>query len=272
MFLAPVISFVTYYPDRGVLGRIGIARDAGFTVYVFDNTPGGSEILRNGESENINLMGTGENLGLGAALHLMMQSVAENGFSHVFYFDQDTVFTKDTMQWLRAWLDLNESTLDSKRALWNFTDSTVPLSPAEAIIQPGYLMVSSGSLFNLSAVKQLGWHNPKIFLECIDYELCSRALCAGFSIAKVEGCVGIDHLSLQPRESLKLLGREFHYRIYSLARTVGFLRGLLILALGSIYRGQWVFGVKCLRNILTHLVIQIRAIGFHFLRIILGRR
>jgi len=271
MFLAPAISFVTYYPDRGVLDRMGIARDAGFTVYVFDNTPGGSEILRNGESENINLMGTGENLGLGTALHLMMQAVAENGFSHVFYFDQDTVFTKDTMQWLRAWLDLNESRLD-KGAIWNFTDSTVPLSPAEAIILPGYLLVSSGSLFSLKVLKQLGWHNPKIFLECIDYELCSRALCAGFSIAKVEGCVGIDHLSLQPRESLKLLGREFHYRIYSLARTGGFLRGLLILALGSIYRGQWVFGVKCLRNILTHVVMQIRALIFHLLRIILGRK
>jgi len=271
MFLDPAISFVTYYPDRGVLNRMVIARDVGFTMYVFDNTPGGSEILRNGESEKIILMGTGENLGLGVALHLMMQAVAENGFSHVFYFDQDTVFTKDTMQWLRAWLELNESRLDTG-AIWNFTDSTVPLSPAEAIIKPGYLLVSSGSLFNLSALKQLGWHNPKFFLECIDYELCSRALCAGFSIAQVEGCVGIDHLSLQPRESLKLLGREFHYRIYSLARTGGFLRGLLILALGSIYRGQWVFGVKCLRNIFTHVVMQIRALIFHLLRIILGRK
>jgi rhamnosyltransferase len=270
MFLAPAISFVAYYPDRGVLDRIGIARDAGFTVYVFDNTPGGSEILRNGESENINLMGTGENLGLGAALHLMMQAVTETGFSHVFYFDQDTVFTKDTMQWLRAWLDLNQSRLDTG-AIWNFTHSKVPLTPAEAIIEPGYLLVSSGSLFNLSTLKQLGWHNPKFFLECIDYELCSRALCAGFSIAKVEGCVGIDHLSLQPRESLKLLGREFHYRIYSLARTGVFLRGLLTLALGSFYRRQWVFGIKCLRNILTHVAMQIRALVLHFLRIILGR-
>jgi len=271
MFLAPAISFVTYYPDRGVLYRMGIARNAGFTVYVFDNTPGGSEILRNGETEKIILMGTGENLGLGAALHLMMQAVAENGFSHVFYFDQDTVFTKDTMQWLRAWLDLNESRLDTG-AIWNFTDASVPLSPAEAILLPGYLLVSSGSLFSLKALKQLGWHNPKFFLECIDYELCSRALCAGFSIAKVEGCVGIDHLSLQPRESLKLLGREFHYRIYSLARTGGFLKGLFTLALGSFYRRQWIFGIKCMRNILTHLVMQIRALIFHLLRIILGRQ
>jgi len=270
MFLAPAISFVTYFPDRGVLDRMGIARDAGFTVYVFDNTPGGSEILRNGERENINLMGTGENLGLGTALHLMMQSVAEDGFSHVFYFDQDTVFTKDTMQWLRAWLDLNQSRLDTG-AIWNFTHSKVPLTPAEAIIEPGYLLVSSGSLFNLSTLKQLGWHNPKFFLECIDYELCSRALCAGFSIAKVEGCVGIDHLSLQPRESQRLLGREFHYRIYSLARTGGFLRGLFTLALGSFYWRQWVFGVKCLRNILTHVAMQIKALVLHFLRIILGR-
>jgi hypothetical protein len=268
MVITPAISFVTYYPDRGVLDRIGFALELGFSVFVFDNTPGGSEVFKNAEQENLFLMGSGKNVGLGMALHKMMQAIAEKGFWSVFYFDQDTLFTKATMEWLKQWLMVNDTSLKAGVAIWNFTNSTVPLSPAEAIIRPGYLLVSSGSLFQLDVLNKLGWHNPNYFLECIDYELCARALYAGFALVEVGGCVGIDHLSLQPVDSLQLMGRKCYYRLYSLRRTWSFGWGLFVLGIRSFFRGQWIFGLKCLRNIATHVLMQIRALTLRFLQVI----
>lgn len=270
MITTPAISFVTYYPDRGVLDRIDFALESGFSVFVFDNTPGGSEVFKNEGQENFFLMGSGENVGLGMALHRMMQAIAENGFSSVFYFDQDTLFTMATMEWLKQWLRGNDTSLNAGVAVWNFTNSSDILSPETAVNQKGYLLVSSGSLFQLEVLKKLGWHNPRYFLECIDYELCARALYAGFALVDVGGCVGMDHLSLQPVDMLQLLGRKFTYRLYSLGRTWSFVWGLFVLGIRSFLRGQWIFGLKCLRNIATHALMQIRALVLRFLQVIFG--
>ena len=270
MITTLAISFVTYYPDRGVLDRIGLALESGFSVFVFDNTPGGSELFKNRVHENVFLMGSGENVGLGMALHRMMQAIAESGFSSVFYFDQDTLFTKATMDWFRQWLQVNETSLNAGVAIWNFTNSREILSPDTAVTQKGYLLVSSGSLFQLEVLKKLGWHNPNYFLECIDYELCARALYAGFALVEVGGCVGMDHVSLQPVDTLQLMGRKFTYRLYSLGRTWSFVWGLFVLGIRSFLRGQWIFGIKCLRNIATHVLIQIRALILRFLQVIFG--
>ena len=270
MITMPAIFFVTYYPDRGVLERIGLALESGFSVFVFDNTPGGAEVFKNYVQENLLLMGSGENVGLGMALHRMMQDIAEKGFSSVFYFDQDTLFTKATMDWLKQWLRGNDTSLNAGVAIWNFTNSRKSLSPETAVNQKGYLLVSSGSLFQLEVLKTLGWHNPNYFLECIDYELCARALYAGFALVEVGGCVGMDHVSLQPVDTLQLLDRKFTYRLYSLGRTWSFVWGLFVLGIRSFLRGQWIFGLKCLRNIATHALMQIRGLVLRFLHVIFG--
>ncbi len=260
MFKRTALCFVAYYPPSEFFASIQLGLSEGFTVYVYDNTPNGDAQLNNISSPELVLLGSGKNEGMGVALNVLLQKIAKSNHTNALYFDQDTLFTAKSLHWIQAWLSLHNADLLDV-AVINFQANSTQQTPENARNQNAHLLISSGSVFCLPAVKKIGWHNRAYFLECVDYELCARAHFANLRLLQVHGCPEIDHSSLQPTNEVQVMGKKVTFRLYPWVRIYSFIAGLAGLSLSALRKGHLVFSWKCFRNIVTHSFTQLLAVG-----------
>jgi len=253
------LCFVAYYPSSALVASIQLGLSEGYTAYVYDNTPSGDDQLSKILSPDFVCLGSGKNEGMGIALNELGQHIAAEKHSHALYFDQDTLFTAASLQWINAWMALHTADL-TNAAVVHFQANTQQTTPENSSMQNAYFLISSGSLFGLEALKKMGWHSRSYFLECVDYELCARAHFANLAVLKVQGCPGLDHESLQPQDEARIMGKKIGFRLYPWIRIYSFIIGLAGLSFTALRKGHLVFAWKCFRNILTHTVTQLFAV------------
>lgn len=246
------ICLVSYYPDKDLLERIEFTLQDGYSVFVYDNTPSDTSFFSALSMPNFTLLANGKNEGMGVALNVLLKFVKELGFSRALYFDQDTVFTLGSLRWIDEYLAKDCEIADVNWGALNF----LPNKKMGLTQKHVTLMVNAGTLFNLGVIEQIGYHNVRWFLECVDYEWCGRALNKGFNLLQVGGCPGLDHEINQPNDRRKFWGKHYHIRIYPISRTLNFTRGLCLLGIWGFVVGEWKFGLSCFRNTLTHIVNQ----------------
>lgn len=271
MYNTFALCIVTYYPNEDIYTRIKDYLEFGNTIYVWDNTPNGDTIFHNHKENNLVILGTGINVGIGFALNKLLNQIHSDGFRLALYFDQDTLFTVKSLQWIQNWSSHNEATIKDTAVL-NFKPNISENEIEQFELRTVYLVISSCSLFNLEIIRKIGWHNPKLFLECVDYELCARAHFSHFKISLVSGCPGLDHDKLQPNNSVSILNRKFKYRQYSINRNFSFTYNLLKLSLQSLFKGYLMLSWCFLRNVITHLLSQTRASLFTAINLLTVRK
>ena len=259
------LCFVTYYPHKDLLTRIKGALRDGYTVYIWDNTTNGDKIFHNIKEDNLFIHGNGINKGVGFALNKLLFQVHSEFFNLALYFDQDTLFSMESLKWIKNWLNHNELN-SNETAVWNFKSNTLENEFKKSKPQNADFVISSGSLFNLSNISKIGWHNPNLFLECVDYELCARAHFSNFKISQISGCPGLNHYELQPFYSIVIFNRKFEFRLYSINRTFSFIFNLLKLSLKSLFKGHFMLAWYFFKNIISHLLNQTNAIFLSFVK------
>lgn len=232
-----ILVSVLYQPPLSFQERLQEALNEGWPVLVFDNGP---ERFRE-SALNLTVLSAEGNRGLGYALCESMKWAHKQGYEYAFYVDQDTIFNSETLAYVS----------DSLSALENVQDRRVAVGfTAEGLGNwvSAPLLINAGTLFHLPSLKQLGWHNPNRFLECVDYEFCLKARRAGFELGQIGACPGFDHQSEQPKHGAG--------RLYSAERTRAFLLSLFSLAFSALMQGPrryaWIF----IRNIFTHMGSQ----------------
>ncbi len=238
------VCIVTYFPSALAVERIQAASKQ-WPIWIFDNTPKGG--LCRPWGQEIKLLGTGRNEGLGYAMHTLMKAVRVAGYTKALYFDQDTVFRLSSLAWIQAWLQDREEQI-SDFALLNFLPSTSGDSTLPGLVKPTQLMINSGTLFDLAALEKVGYHRSTWFLECVDYELVLRMARAGYRMGAVNGCPGLDHEKEQPSAQIN--------RIYPIMRSLVFVGRLLQLSFSALVFGPRSYAWLFLRNVLTHCVSQ----------------
>jgi hypothetical protein len=214
-------------------------------IWIFDNTP--KDGLGTPWGQEIQVLGTGRNEGLGYAMHTLLKAVRETGYSKALYLDQDTVFGLSSLAWIQAWLQDREEQIPDFAVL-NFLPSSSCDSSLPGLIKPIQLMINSGSLFDLARLEKVGYHRSTWFLECVDYELVLRMARAGFRLGAVIGCPGVDHEQEQPSAQIS--------RIYPIKRSLVFVGRLLQLSFRALVFGPRFYTWLFLRNVLTHSVSQ----------------
>lgn len=100
------------------------------------------------------------------------------------------------------------------------------------------LAISSGMLFVLDNVARMGWHNPRYFVDGVDYEFCLRARARGYKIAVCSGAPGFDHVTDQADKDHVLFGRPLRLRKYPWRRVFDSLGAYARLSLTSLGRGD----------------------------------
>jgi hypothetical protein len=238
------VCIVTYFPSALAVERIQ-AVSKQWPIWIFDNTPKGGKGSPWGQE--IQVLGTGRNEGLGYAMHTLMKAVRGAGYTKALYFDQDTVFGLSSLSWIQAWLQDHEEQIPDFAVL-NFLPSSSCDSSLPGLVKPIQLMINSGSLFDLATVEKVGYHRSTWFLECVDYELVLRMARAGFRLGAVNGCPGLDHEQEQPSAQIN--------RIYPIKRSLVFVGRLLQLSFRALVFGPRSYAWLFLRNVLTHCVSQ----------------
>lgn len=223
---------VTYWPDLEQLQRLLTALMPQVShCVIIDNTA--NSLLADWLKEqstlvnNITLITPQVNLGLGAAHNLGIDYAKQHGYEFIIQFDQDSIPKSDLVEQLfRAYQYL--TTTGHKVAAvgptWNSADQRkqarfirqqgwrkmilqCPIDDPTAIIQTDHV-ITSGCLFPLTIIDEVGKLNEDFFIDAVDIEWGLRAKAKGFNSYAVCSAQLVHELG---EEVVNFLGRSFQY-------------------------------------------------------------
>ena len=218
---------VVYNPDRELLHR-NIESFINYVdkVLIWNNTPDDkhhSSCILQINTDKIDYLGTGENVGISSALNQAWKFAKQMGFDFILTMDQDSVWY-DFEQYKDAVILKNkkEICICGPYALENINEK-----PLVQDFQPYRWQITSGMLIHTSLLDCIGGYNEFFKVDCVDIELCLRAKLKGYNsyycpvgfLLQRYGAFSIRHI----------LGRSIYYVYYNPSRIKGILEGHLLL-------------------------------------------
>ena len=229
------IGLVLYHPEESLLKRVEQMVALGFRVYVFDNSPFDASCNHAIQSHpNINYLTAGKNVGIGYSLSTLCATAYAHGFERLLFLDQDTGISSQTLEFIATFHQSLPSDIQRQYAALVFSGHPATDHSVEEV----RLAISSGSLFNLLALKQIGWHNEKYFVDCVDYELCVRARRNRLKVGLIKNTPDFDHVTEQPDQTINLFGKKLLVRRYSATRIHDALGAYLKLIVGGVFQNR----------------------------------
>ena len=229
------IGLVLYHPEESLLKRVDQMVELGFQVYVFDNSTFGAQYSRAIQNHpNISYLTAGKNVGIGYSLSTLCATAYAHGYQRLLYLDQDTGISRQTLEYIETFPQSMPSDTQQQYAALVFSGHLAD----DHSVQEVRLAISSGSLFNLSALQQIGWHNENYFVDCVDYEFCLRARRCGFKIGRIRNTPDFDHVTEQPDRSINIIGKQVLVRSYSASRITDALGAYIKLIVGGLFKNS----------------------------------
>jgi rhamnosyltransferase len=255
------LGIVTYRPAGSLLARLQQALDAGFAVYVFDNSPDEPACRDSLEGRpRAHYATDGRNAGLGVGISAVCSQAFDDGFPALLFFDQDTVFEARTLEFIDAFHRAHHMLgRDHSAVLFNARSGTAASDVNAPMLRDIRMAISSGTMFFLDKLRAMNWHNRMYFVDCVDYEFCFRSECHGYRIAEFSATPGFDHLSEQPDRVFCFMGRQHAVRCYAASRIKDTVQASTRLALTALRAGRFSFFATMVRSLGIYLGFQIIA-------------
>lgn len=229
------VGLVLYNPEKSLIERVDQMISLGFRVYVFDNSPFGAKFTGNMQkSQGVFYLTAGKNVGIGYSLSTLCATAYAHGYQRLLFLDQDTGISPSTLEFIEEFPKSIATDIEQQYVALVFNGQPA----AEHSIHDVRLAISSGSLFNLPALKEIGWHNEKYFVDCVDYELCVRARRFGFKIGLINNTPDFDHVTEQPDRKVNFFGKQLLVRRYSATRIKDALSAYLKLIFGGLFKNR----------------------------------
>ncbi|SBS40424.1 hypothetical protein MSP8887_04372 [Marinomonas spartinae] len=236
---SPVFFSVLYHPDDNAFLNVKNALKAGLKVVVYLNKV--DEIfLKKLYDLDVLIIGDNTNAGLGKAFYEVEQYLFQNGFEYYVYFDQDTIVSDS------FW---NNLVLEC-RGVYDVDTGLVFYTSEGADKFNSGIVISSGCLFSISVMKEVGFHDPTYFVEGVDYDYCVKVRRKSLKV-KVLEVTGIDHQSLQDGEDIDFFGQTYRARLYGWRRVKDFNFSQLKLLFRSFRYGMYFFSFFFLKSIVS---------------------
>lgn len=234
-------AVVTYHPDSEWPARLDtILREHPRVVVVDNSTCTTAQTFvadTVARRPGTKLHSLPENPGIGVALNLAFSTLSSEDFTHVVAYDQDSIPADGFVSALIATATAHPHAVviganwtDPRRpgrpAL--FLRSGPPLNlgfhrlPADRDLSELLCVITSGSLFDLSAWRKLGGFTEDLFLDLVDTDYCLRVRRAGHDIAACSSARLLHHRG--EKKSVRFLSRIFYpahtplFRLYCLSR------------------------------------------------------
>lgn len=261
------IGFITYNPQDSFFARLRELANNGYSIYLFDNTPEfvATKMICD-EFSNVLYITAGNNVGLGIGLSIIGATSYYDANSNLLFFDQDTLFSIDTIKYIESVTNSFSSDITKDYAVIAFNEKK-QLQNKFNNLQDALLVISSGSLFILKNLKSIGWHNSRYFVDGVDYEICLRARVKGFRIGTHGNVPGFDHESEQPDKFFMIFGKKLPLRRYPIIRlldsTKAYLRLIFYAIIHLDFRATWVLSRSFLIFLLGQSLSRIILKGTH---------
>ena len=201
-----------------------------------------------------------ENVGLGKALHDIGMFASDSGAEWLVYFDQDSSFTEDSINCIISLLESPDLLNFKKIGSISLRDITYSKYNTKTTLKRVTLPQGSAIVFNIPALKIIGFHNSNIFLDCMDYYFDYMMRRNGYNQYIYYGIRGADHIKHQPSRYLNILGfkvRVFLLRKYPFWRIKNTITVSLKLMLMSLSKLDSIFLFYVLRFILIYCFFQV---------------
>ncbi len=264
----PIIATILYKPDQSTYKRIRAAIADGYEFYMFDNFPDDkSKSFIDEYKHRIRYFTFNENVGIGPALKLMCATAYEEDNRYLLYFDQDTIYNKDTLDYIYDYIHTSSEpiTFNQKVKILSVTFRDAATRRKEKQVQKISIgkynlnivdfTISSGTLFSLENLKKVGWHDESYYIDGVDYYICLSARAAGFKVAEIYNTPGLDHNTEQGYQKYKFLFKRYNGRKYPLNRIKDYLNASLKLIIKSAsINTRLTF--RIIRLLISYLLIQ----------------
>ena len=129
-----------------------------------------------------------ENMGIAFALNRILDTASEKGYDWVLTLDNDTVCDPDMISVYSQYTHLDRFGIISPHIIHRGN-----LSPEEYLSAPKHEVelihsydrcITSASLTNVKAAKEVGGFNDELFIDAVDFDLNIKLISAGYSILK----------------------------------------------------------------------------------------
>lgn len=228
------LAIILYNPSLSSINRILNFVDLGVKFYVFDNSEKKNEALLN--QNGIKYYSDEYNYGLSFSLNFLCNKIKQDKFDSFLFFDQDTIFTIQTLEFVQNFVDfkyyINDSILNSALAV-NFRDNSVLNSPLNIIntwffnsysINEVFFNINSGTMYFLKNYYLYNWFDNKYFVDGVDYSFSLDVIINKFRNFSITNVPGLNHFDEQGDSNIFILGKKITSRIYSFKRNYDFLR------------------------------------------------
>ena len=228
------LAIILYNPSLSSINRILNFVDLGVKFYVFDNSEKKNEALLN--QNGIKYYSDEYNYGLSFSLNFLCNKIKQDKFDSFLFFDQDTIFTIQTLEFVQNFVDfkyyINDSILNSALAV-NFRDNSVLNSPLNIIntwflnsysINEVFFNINSGTMYFLKNYYLFNWFDNKYFVDGVDYSFSLDVIINKFRNFSITNVPGLNHFEEQGDSSIFILGKKITSRVYSFKRNYDFLR------------------------------------------------
>lgn len=230
---------VLFFPDSDIFDKINLYSSLLNYVCVYDNTPNSTDGKAGAEEtklkinalchnlENVQLLSSGQNVGVATALNRGVDWCVEQGCTDIFLFDQDSkpassdYFEKMCGELSRLnandksiiclapdikdeasqdisckWLANNNSCIFKRSSLDDDWDGSILVA------------ITSGTLIYASAFKSIGYFRDDFFIDYVDTEYCLRLVNRGYKIMASRTATLLHNLG--ERSVHTLFGHKFY--------------------------------------------------------------
>ena len=264
------ISIVLYNAPENIIKRILNVADLNFKIFIFDN----SKIAINDFNfiKSISYKHSTKNVGLSGGIKYNIDCALNLGYFGLLNFDQDTVFTTRTLDFINNifYLQKTQNIFNQKIISLCFRDLS-PIKKSNYIyinnkkinfVKTNF-SINSGSLYFLEFYSYFDWFDSNFFVDGLDYNFCLNAKLNNFEILQVYNTIDLDHQTEQDDNIISIFGIKFKGRIYGRTRNKDFIQSHLFLIYNCLINFKvdylfFIFNLNLLKNLyIKSLVIYI---------------
>ncbi len=157
-------------------------------LYIIDNASTNTENIKALYFDNVKVVikENDRNLGIAAALNQMCNMAIKDEFQWIVTLDQDSLAEGNLVEKYLKYTEMEDVALITPR----FNDDNEPdIILSESTEE--YTFVNrcnaSASFVRLSAFKEVGGFDEKMFIDCVDFDYCTTLLEHGYRILRVNG-------------------------------------------------------------------------------------
>lgn len=252
------IGIVVYNAGESLLQRLNLSISAGFTVYVFDNSPASADVKKLSKKyTNINYFTCGKNTGLGVGISTVCAQAYYDGYPALIFFDQDTGFSHETLNFIEEFYKRKKDGLSEYSAiLFNSKSMGDSGISYDENLRDVVLAINSGSLYILNNLERINWHDFNYFVDGVDYKFCLDSARNKLKIGECSWTPGFDHVTEQDDSIYYFLGKAYSFRAYPLSRLVDTIFSNVKLIISSLTSFDFRFASMVTRNFIIYLLSQ----------------